>query len=607
LSLVFPGCQAWVSKEKKKENQFTKENKRFKELLEDPDRPRLVGEVASAMGMYAKNYDAFGLVTELAGTGGIVKPGPQREMMLNEMRMRDVRTPEAVLDAPYTALAKLRVYANPCDEKGEIVDVEVECSEECTATDLTGGHVLEARLRELAVLKGSLHKSDEKAVASGELVSYPASYAASPASPLKAVILGGGRLLTDHRLGLRINPELRHVYITKAIEKAINARFFFQDASKQRLVAEGKNDWFIVLDTVPKYKFDPAHFMSVILSTGFSENQDEQLERVAGCKKLLLKRETAQRGAVELEAIGTAEAKEALQLGLTSTDPEIRFYSAYSLSYLDRKEAVPVLLELARYEPAFRPLCLIGLGVNEDSLAREALEELLQESEPELRYGAYLAIRQRNPTDMAVVGEKIGQICQFVQIPSGVPQVVVSLEKKKEVLLFGSSVAVHLGSSLSPSPTLKVAPAPGGQVKLTKIQPSGDVFHAVVSSDLVSIIRSMVSIEASYNDVVHTIDHLSRQQALVTPVAMNPRPQAGRVYNRKQTSDNLDSVDTKLDIVSIDRSSLGAKEKKSFAWLSPTSWWKSTKSAPSARSTSNESSSLNSLDLSDEELDLLNN
>ncbi|MEQ1828896.1 MAG: hypothetical protein ABL921_23230, partial [Pirellula sp.] len=339
MLICVTGCQAWVSKEKKKENQFTKENKRFKDLLSDPDRPRLVGEVATALGMHAKNYDAYGLVTELAGTGGIVKPGAQRELMLNEMRTRDVRNPEELLDAPYTALAKLRVYANPCDEKGEVLDVDVETSEECVATDLTGGFVLEARLRELAVLKGSMHKSDEKAIASGEIVTLPTSYTKSAPAPLKGVIIGGGRLIADQRLGLRMNPEFRHVFVTKALEKAINSRFFFQDSNKQKLVAEGKNDWFIVLDTVPKYKYDPAHFVSVILSTGFSESAEERNERIIGCKKLLHKRETAQRGAVELEAIGTAEAKEVLVSGLASSDPEVRFHSAYSLAYLDRKES----------------------------------------------------------------------------------------------------------------------------------------------------------------------------------------------------------------------------------------------------------------------------
>jgi hypothetical protein len=119
------------------------------------------------------------------------------------------------------------------------------------------------------------------------------------------------------------------------------------------------------------------------------------MERVAGCRKLLMKRETTQRGAVELEAIGNDDAKKVLISGLESSDPEIRFFSAYSLSYLDRSEAIPVLMELARYEPAFRPLCLVGLSVNEDSLAREALEETTHTFKPTALVGIYISRLQR--------------------------------------------------------------------------------------------------------------------------------------------------------------------------------------------------------------------
>ncbi|MEQ1828720.1 MAG: hypothetical protein ABL921_22345, partial [Pirellula sp.] len=242
---------------------------------------------------------------------------------------------------------------------------------------------------------------------------------------------------------------------------------------------------------------------------------------------------------------------------------------------------------------------------NEDSFAREALEELLQEREPELRFGAFLAIRQRNPTDLAVSGEMVGQSFQFMQIPSATPLAVVSLQKKKEVVLFGNSIAVNMSSPVSPTPSMVIMPVPGGQVKLTKTQATGEVYTSIANCDLVSILRSMASIQASYNDVVHTIDVLSKQNALTTPIAMNPRPYAGREYVRKNFSDTTPSNDSILDVVSIDRSSIDTQEKKQFAWLSPTSWFKPSKS-PVSKNLASEPSQMISSELSDEELDLLN-
>ena len=602
------GCQSWMSKSKEKDNQFLQDSKRFKEMLKDPERPRLVGEVAAALGLSSKSYDAFGLATDLPGTGGIVKPGTQRDLILADMRLRNVESPEAVLDALWSALVKLKVYANPCDQKGDIMDVAVEVSTECLATDLTGGFVLDSRLREMVNINGTMRTSDDKAYASGDIVILPSNATRNQEStPLKGILIGGGRLIEEQRLGLQIDPEFRHVIVTKAIEKSINLRFFFQDSNKQRLVAEGKNDSYIVIETVPKYKYDPSHFMSVILATGFGESDEERKERVNGCKKLLANRDTARRAAVELESIGDSAAQEVLISGLESSDIEIRFHSAYSLAYLNRKEAIPTLMELARYEPAMRPLCLIGLSMNEDSMAREALEELLQEREPELRFGAFWAIRHRNPTDLAVSGEMIGQDFQFVQIPSAIPLMAVSLQTKKEIVLFGNSIGVELRSPLSPTPALKITPVMGDQLKMTKRKTSGEVFNTIVASDVVSILRGMANIQASYNDVVHTLNRLSNAKALATPLALNPRPSAGREYVRKSPLNASSDVESKLNIVSIDNSSVKKLVSTSFGWITPTSWWKKPQQSTVKKSLPKEPPAESSLELSDEERALLNN
>jgi hypothetical protein len=607
VAIMIPsGCHAWTSKEKEKNNQFIKETKRFKDLLSDPERPRLVGEVAAALGLSARHYDAYGLVSDLPGTGGVVKPGVQRDLILAEMRIRDVENPETVLDAPWTALVKLKVFANPCDEKGEILDVDVETSTECLATSIVGGTVLEAKLREMAYIEGNMRTSDDKAIASGEVVILPASYTkAQESETLKGVIVGGGRLSQEQRLGLRIDPEYRHVVITKAIEKAINTRYFYRNANRQQLVAEGKNDWHVVLQTIPRYKQDPYHFMSVILATGFAEDEAQQQERVEGCKKLLMNRETARRGAIELEAIGNDAAKQVLIETLQASDPEIRFYAAYSLSYLDSKQAVPTLVELAKTEPAFRANCLTGLSIDEDPYAREALEELLQESEPEVRFGAYLAIRNRNATDFVVNGESIGNRFQLVQIPSSTPLVAISVQKKKEIVLFGSSIKFTLREQLAPTPSLRVSPAPGDQIKISKRHSNGDTSHCVVTSDLVSVLRAMGKIDASYNDTIHTLDVLANKRLLASPVAINPRPLAGREYNRKGGSSASAKVETSTDIIKVDGSTVSKPETNSLGWLVPASWFKTNKSA-SRKSMLKETSAIASPELSDEELALVN-
>ena len=560
------GCSSWISKNREKENHFVKETRRIQELMADPDRPRLIGEVVTSLGMSPSQFDSFAIATSLPGTGGIVRPGLQRDMILDEMRVRETDSPEAFLDDPSTALVKLRTIAHPCNSKGDILDVQVENSSECTATSLVEGYILESRLSEMAMLKGKMHTSEPKATANGEVVILPTSFTRqSEMTPLKGVVIGGAKLKKDQPIGLRIEEEFRHVIVAKAIETAINTRYFFKDSNKQKMVAEGISNWFVSISTVPKYRHDSAHFMSVIKCTGFGESMEEQQERLLGCKKLLSNPETSRRAAAELEAIGTDAAKETLIGGLSSSDIEIRFYSAYSLAYMDCKESVPVLLELAQSTPAARELCLVGLVVNEDSSAREALEQLLQEPDPDLRFGAFKAIRLRNPTDISVKGEVLGSNFQFVQIPSSIPLLAVSLQKQKEVILFGNSIAVTLTEPVSPTPLLTLTPLLGDQIKLRKRHSNGEIRHAVVANDIVSVLRGLGNIQANYNDVVHTVNQLSLDQTLSTPVAMNPlHNQDMQIVDAANQNSKAFSgaKEVSVDNTSVDRSS----SKKS-------SWW----------------------------------
>jgi len=548
------GCSSWINR-KEKDNHFVKETKRIQELMVDPDRPRLIGEVANSLGMSPVPYDSYAIAASLPGTGGIVRPGVQRDWMLDEMRIRDIENPEAFLDDPSTALVKLRVIASPCNPKGEILDVQVEASAECLASNLSEGFVLESRLAEIAVIKGELRSSEPKAIASGEVIILPTSFTQqSELTPLQGIVIGGARLKQDQPIGLRIEPEFRHVIVTKAIEKAINSRYFYKDSSKQKLVAEGTSDWYVALSAIPKYKHDPAHFMSIIKCTGFGETTDEQQERLLGCRKLLADPVTCRRAAAELEAIGTEAAKQTLISGLSSTDKEVRFYSAYSLAYLDNKESVTVLTELAQTTPAARALCLTGLVVNEDSSAREALEQLLQDPEPDLRFGAFNAIRSRNPNDMSVKGETIGKNFQFVQVPSSTPLLAISLQKQKEVILFGNNISISLFAPLSPTQLLTLTPIPGDQIKLSKRQGNGETHHVVVANDIVSLLRGFGMLRTNYNDVVHTMDKLAMIQALATPVVMNP------MHNKE-----VKSVESEKEI-QVENASLKYTESRKASW-----------------------------------------
>ena len=570
LVLSSLGCQSWIQRNRKE--QYEIDIELIKEKMKDPDRPRLIGEVATAGGLHTRRYDSLGLISNLPGTGGIVRPSNQREFMLEELRRHDVLNPQEVLDSPSTATVKVRLLANPCDQKGDRLDVLVECSDECNATDLREGVLMPASLREYVSLGGKNRTTHEKALASGDLIVIPPSVieGSTELDPLRAVIIGGAKLLDTPKMAIYLDDEYRHVFVIRAMEKSINRRFFYQNAGKQKVVAAGKNDREIMIEPLPKYKLDPMHYMSTIMSMGFHENEEQIAERLEGCRGLLAQREFARRAACELEGIGSKEAAEVLVKGLANNDAEVRFHAAYSLAYLDSPECVPVLQNMVRFEPAFRPVCLIGLAINECAEARVALEELLQEAVPEVRYGALWAMRQRDPRDPLIAGANVGDVCSFVHIPSQIPLVTVSLEQTKEVVLFGSNPVIHLKKDFAPSPSVRLIPMSNGMVRMAKRLQSGEILQAVVSSDLASILKGMPTIDGKYSDVVHLLDQLHATDQISVPVAINPRPRAGRVYARDGATggeqESLDSLRLK------DEEETETEEHADSSWFSLSSW-----------------------------------
>ncbi|MCY3007586.1 MAG: HEAT repeat domain-containing protein [Planctomycetota bacterium] len=537
---LFPGCKLFSGDKK---TDFEKSNAKLKDLQADPDRLRLIGEVARASGVRPRRFESLGLVTNLPGTGGVVKPSAQRDMMLEEIRRNDILDAERLLDSPMTATAKLSLYANACDEKGDLADILVECSAECDATDLREGRLMESHLFEYFTVKDSqLRKSLEKATARGDLLVFPASYSkTTQVEPLKGVILSGGKIKDESRMAILVSEDYRHVHWVKTMEASINRRFFYQDSGKQVTVAKGRNDREVKIAALPKYRFDPTHYLGTILSLGFAENQEQVNERLAGCRRMLGNPELARKAAWELEAIGSPEAAEALKLALANENDDVRFYAAYSLAYMDQPESVPILESLARIFPKYRAHCLIGLSVNQHASAREALESLLQDPDPEIRFGAYWYLHYRDSRNPMIAGEPIGESFRLVRIPSEHSLICVAMERRPEVILFGPTPELKIVKQLEPTPSLRITPMSSGLIRVAKRTLSGEILQTIITSDLVSLIKSMIAVQGNYGDLVHTLDAIERCGACSTAVAMHPLPRTGRLYGTPTEVESVES------------------------------------------------------------------
>lgn len=585
-SLGSVGCTVpWMHKEVPSE--LEKQSKAVEEVLKSENRPRMIGDASIILGMDIQEYEGFGIVNGLMDTGGEVKPSPQRDFILRELRADGIDSPNQAITGKTTALVKVKAYANPGSSKGDSSDVIVELSDQCEATSLRNGWLMPCRIQEMQLLGGSIRSSDLKARGQGSLVILPTSITKEDnTNPVRAVILGGAKLLDNRRFSLRIRPSVRHVTTAAAMSRAINDRYWMMDGNERKGVATAKNDGVIQLEIPGKYRPDIQHYTDLIGAIGFLETKEDLEARIEKCKRLINEPTTARQTCLELEAIGK-DGIPILVSGLSNPNNEVRFYSAYSLAHLEHASAVPVLGELARDVTEFRPLCLTALQIMEHFSAKEKLEELLQDKEPEVRYGSLLALRKRNSRDWTVAGQQIGDLTRLVTIPSDTPLICFSLEESPEVAVFGNNPAVVMDRFFEVNQRMTMRPESNGQIRVVRFQPNDEDLVAVASPDLASVIEAFRRVGGTYNDLLCWMEEADKNHWIPSPLCLNPRPHAGRVYYRngapkKPTSATLvndtpknEDVDTESSVAAEDSdvkttSSEDTREAKSNSFWS---WW----------------------------------
>ncbi len=147
-------------------------------------------------------------------------------------------------------------------------------------------------------------------------------------------VLGGGAVLRSRSLGLVMNPNDRSIQLSARIGEAVNHRFHKFDHGIKQGVSTPKTDEFILLDVHPRYKDNISRYMRVVRAVGIRESTKQQFERLQLLERQLTDPLTAATAALRLEAIGKP-AIATLVKAITSQDPEVRFYSAEALAYLD--------------------------------------------------------------------------------------------------------------------------------------------------------------------------------------------------------------------------------------------------------------------------------
>jgi flagellar basal body P-ring protein FlgI len=507
---------------------------------------QLLSDLAFPFGMNYISIEAVGLVTGLDGTGSDPAPSPQRAALIAEMQTRGVENPNQILASNSTELVMVRGYLRPGIQKGDHFDVEVRTLSRSECTTLRGGWLIEARLREMAVLGNQVREGTLMATAEGPVMVDPSAASEDHVAQCRGRILGGGVSRTSREMGLVMKPDARNVLASAQIGTVINRRFHTFQGGIKTGVAKPKTDEFIEIKVHPRYKDNIERYMRVIRALPLRESQQQQLVRTQLLERQLLDPITASAAALKLEALGKSSA-EILRRGLESNQEEVRFYAAESLAYLDDSSAAAPLGQLARDVPAFRAYALAALSAMDDVAAYNALRELLDVSSAETRYGAFRSLWAMNAKDPLVRGESMdGKFSYHCVRTSGPEMVHVTRSYRPEVVLFGEDQRFKTPVVLEAGSHIMVTTVDDDKLSVSRFALNEPDQKRLVSTRVDDVIRAIVELGGNYPDVVQALQQAKANGSLPARFQIDAIPQGGRSYQRRSEA-NPDENEVEMD------------------------------------------------------------
>jgi hypothetical protein len=392
--------------------------------------------------------------------------------------------------------------------------------------------MLKSRLREIRVLDNAVHSGNVAGLAQGTvIVDSIFGGADDEVLETRGRILGGGQAQIARPLGLGIRGD-SSVKHAAAIGAAINSRFHKSDRNGQSGVAKPKRDNYIELAVHPRYKHNIHRYVRVIQSIALRESPGERVLRTESLERRLLEPTTAARAALQLEAIGE-DAAHILLKGLDSQSPEVRFYSAEALGYLDREEAAKPLGWAAANISAFRWYALTALAAMDHVAAYEVLNELLHVPSAETRYGAFRALRTRNAADPLVRGESLGGGFAYHVIGSdGSPMIHLSKSQRPEIVLFGQHQKVVPPAFLFAGKEIMIKGTEEGRIRLIRFT-AGDQEdqQETCDAEVDPMIRAIVRLGGGYAEVVQALHEARQGGYLDAKVVVNAMARPNREYH----------------------------------------------------------------------------
>jgi hypothetical protein len=424
---------------------------------------RTIGDVTDVGAQPEIPVFGFGLVVGLDGTGGGSPPRTEiRDYIENELKKRGHRNVHSVLEDPNNTIVILegRIPANA--RRGEFIDIRVTLPPQSKCTSLKGGYLVSAELFNWENTRNISTRVPEQILKGHPLVRAegPIMVALAEDSPRKdpdddssdrtddrslkeGSVWSGGKVQVDPPLTLLLRQNVQSSRLAGLIAERINATFPGVRYGREGLAA-AKNKAVVVLGVPLHYRNDLEHYLRVVRAiplerlpsnSPYHRQLAEQLLDPSKCLS----------AAIRLEALGE-ESVPLLKPALSAPMPISRFAAARSLTYLRKRDGVDELARLVRQVPALRGYCLTAMASLDESICQTRLTDLLNDANPEVRYGAFRALQRLDERNPEIAGEKCKDAFLIHSVaPDSTAMIHYLTSRKAEIVLFGPTPKLEPG------------------------------------------------------------------------------------------------------------------------------------------------------------------
>jgi hypothetical protein len=481
---------------------------------------RTIGDISTVANLEPTPLFGVGLVVGLNGTGGTCPPSPYRSELEHNLRKHKDSDVKDLIDSNNNTMVIVKAIVPPGARKNDPLDLDILLPDASKCTSLKDGFLLKCDLKNFDSTKRVAPNSEgpnrgligsTMAYAEGTVVlesdcrafrTTTVSTGANEESQKVGRVWGGGKCLIDPPIYLILNPDQHYARVAAKVAERVNCTFPGARMGSDGL-AIAKNDRLVMLGVPSNYRQNIPHFLRVVRAIPLERNPPMDSPYRKRLNEQLMEPAKSMSAALRLEALGE-ESVPVLRAALAAPSPLTRFAAAQSLAYLRKPACAEELAHLAREQPKLRSYCLVALSSLDESACHIRLAELMNDREPEVRYGAFRALRMLDDHASEVAGVKYNESFWIHKVALDSPPMIHILSSHRpEIVLFGEKQVMAAPFRIAVGDEFTVAAdkdSPVCTIKRFSVKHGQAVKQC--SMNVADVIKNLAEIGAGYGDVV---------------------------------------------------------------------------------------------------------